>query len=108
MLLFLYLKCCHQHIITIERAMTIIAGIPAPTQIIITGPKAIFGKLFKTTRNGSETLEMNGDHHNIIAIIEPEIVPSKNPIRVSVHVIFKCSSKSFEDKFINVFTILDG
>ena len=64
-------------------AITIIAGIPAPTQIIITGPKAILGKLFKTTKNGSDTLEIKFDHHKIMAIKEPNIVPSKKPIIVS-------------------------
>ena len=53
----------------------IIAGIPAPTQIIITGPNAILGKLFNTTKNGSDTFDINGDHHKIIAIINPNITP---------------------------------
>ena len=60
------------------------------------------------TKKGSETFEINGDHHNIIAIINPNPVPNKNPTSVSIQVIFKCSNKSFEDKFKNVFNILDG
>ncbi len=100
--------CCHQTTVAIDIAITIIAGIPAPTQIMITGPNAVLGRLFKTTKKGSDTLEIKGDHHNIIAIITPAIVPSKKPTNVSIHVIFKCSNKSFEDKFINVFTILEG
>ena len=88
--------------------MTIIAGIPAPTQIIITGPRAILGKLFRITKNGSETLDINGDHQSIMAIITPAILPYPKPIRVSSHVIFKCSNKSFDDKFIKVSTILEG
>lgn len=36
-----------------------IAFVPIPTQIMINGPKAIFGKLFKTTRYGSNT-RLNG------------------------------------------------
>ena len=47
-------------------------------------------------------------HHRIIAIIPPNIVPREKPKIVSIHVIFKCSSKSFDDKFKNVFKILDG
>ena len=86
----------------------IIADIPAPTQIIITGPNAILGKLFNTTKNGSDTFDMNGDHHKIIAIINPNITPIENPSNVSIIVIFKCSNKLFDVKFKNVFNILDG
>ena len=52
----------------IATAITIIAGVPAPTHIIITGPKATFGKLFKTTKYGSATFARNFDHQSIIAI----------------------------------------
>ena len=83
----------------------IIAGIPAPTQIIITGPNAILGKLFNTTKNGSDTFDINGDHHKIIAIINPNITPIENPSNVSIIVIFKCSNKLFDVKFKNVFSI---
>ena len=89
----------------IASAITIIAGIPAPTHIIITGPNATLGKLFNTTRNGSDTFDMNGDHHSIIAIITPINVPKVNPANVSVSVIFRCSSKSLFDRFMNVFII---
>ena len=34
----------------IATAITIMAGVPAPTHIIITGPNATFGKLFNTTK----------------------------------------------------------
>ena len=44
------------------------AGVPAPTQIIITGPKATFGKLFNITKYGSATFDKKSDHHKIIAI----------------------------------------
>lgn len=59
-------------------------------------------------RNGSDTFEMNDDHHKIIAIITPIMVPKENPTNVSIHVILRCLPKSFDDKFRNVFTILDG
>lgn len=86
----------------------IIAGIPAPTQIIITGPNAILGKLFNTTKNGSETFDINGDHHKIIEIIIPNITPIEKPNNVSIIVILRCSSKLFDVKLKKVFNILDG
>ena len=64
-------------------AIVIIAGVPAPTHIIITGPNATFGKLFNITKYGSATLLRKSDHQGNIAIIIPIPVPSKNPIRVS-------------------------
>lgn len=67
----------------------------APTHIIITGPKAIFGKLFSITKNGSATLDKNFDHHNTIAINTPNIIPQTNPTIVSKHVTLKCSSRLF-------------
>ena len=76
--------------------------------MIITGPNAILGKLFNTTKNGSDTLDIKSDHHSIIAIIEPNNVPNKNPIIVSMHVIFICSNKLFWLKLKSVFIILDG
>ena len=63
-------------------AITIIAGVPEPTHMIIIGPKATFGKLFNTTKNGSATFAKNFDHHSIIAIPTPNIVPSPNPMTV--------------------------
>lgn len=66
------------------------------------------GKLFSTTKNGSETLDKNLDHHKSIAIIAPKNVPSKKPIKVSKQVTFKCSSKLFCDRFRKVFSILLG
>ena len=50
----------------------------------------------------------NNDEQSIIATIVPIVVPSKKPTSVSMHVILKCLNKSFEVKFKNVFTILDG
>ena len=85
-----------------------IAPVPAPTQIIIIGPNATLGKLFNITKYGSETLLINLDHHNIIAIMHPITVPKENPIIVSYTVTFICSNKLFEEKFANVSTILLG
>lgn len=76
--------------------------------MIIIGPNATFGRLFKTTKNGSETFDKKSDHHKMIAIIMPKKVPSKNPIKVSYTVTPICFIKSFDDKFIKVFRILLG
>ena len=64
-------------------AIVIIALVPAPTQIIITGPKAILGRLFNTTKNGSDTFDKNLEDHKIMAIIIPKAVPDKKPTIVS-------------------------
>ena len=92
----------------IASAITMIAEVPAPTHIIITGPKAILGRLFNTTKNGSDTFDKNLEDHKIIAIIIPKAVPDRNPTIVSYTVTPKCSNKSFCDKFMNVFSILEG
>ena len=64
----------------IARAIVIIAGAPAPTQTIITGPKATLGKLFKITKYGSATLDKKSDHHNKQAISVPIKVPNTNQV----------------------------
>ena len=92
----------------IARAIVIIAFSPAPTQTIIIGPSATFGRLFNTTRNGSLTLEIKLDHHNIVAIKTPSIVPKKKPISVSESVTPKCVKRLFEDKSFSVNNILLG
>ena len=69
---------------------------------------ATFGKLFKTTRYGSDTFAKNPDHHSIIAIIIPIPVPNKNPTTVSYVVTCMCFIKSFAPKFVSVFHILLG
>ena len=85
-----------------------IAPIPAPTQIIMTGPSATFGKLFKTTKYGSDTFDKKGDHHKQIAIAIPNRTPEMKPINVSVNVTPKCSNNPLDDKFKNVLKILEG
>jgi len=44
---------------------------------------ATFGKLFKTTKYGSVTLDKKSNHHSKIAIKIPSNVPKKKPITVS-------------------------
>ena len=68
------------HIVTI-------AFVPAPTQIIISGPRAILGRLFKTTIYGSKTFLNFSLHHKSIAIKVPRRVAIKNPKIVSYKVI---------------------
>ena len=67
----------------IARAITIIEVVPEPTQIIMIGPKATFGKLLRTTKNGSNTFDKKFESHKIIAIIKPNIVPPTKPTKVS-------------------------
>jgi len=63
----------------IARAITIIEPVPEPTHIIMIGPRATFGRLFNTTKNGSKTLDKNLESHKIIAIQKPRAVPPINP-----------------------------
>ena len=72
---------------------------------MIIGPSATFGKLFSTTKNGSDTFAKNLDHHKIIAIATPIKVPSPNPTIVSYTVTFICFNKSLDVKCANVFHI---
>ena len=75
---------------------------------MIIGPNATFGKLFNTTKYGSATLAKNFDHHKIIAIPTPNIVPNPNPTIVSYTVTFVCINKLFDARFMNVLNILLG
>ena len=76
--------------------------------MIITGPRATLGRLFKTTRKGSATLEIKSDHHKIMAIIIPRSVPIKNPTIVSYVVTQICFNKLLDVKLRKVFNILLG
>lgn len=81
--LSVFMKPCKMsRIVTIReiaRAMTIIAEVPEPTQIIIIGPRATFGRLFNTTKNGSKTFDKNFDNHKIIEKQIPRSVPNVKP-----------------------------
>ena len=61
----------------INKAIKIIDFIPAPAHIIIIGPKATLGKLFKIVRYGSITLAKNLLNHIIVAINIPIIGDEK-------------------------------
>ena len=78
----------------ISSAIKMIERIPAPHQMIIIGPSATFGKLFKIVKYGSATLEMNGNHHKIVAINKPRNVPNPKLIKVSYTVTQICWYKS--------------
>ena len=77
-------------------------------KLLLLDRRATFGRLFNTTKNGSNTLDRNGDHHNKIATKLPSIVPSKKPTKVSYTVTHKCFIKSLEARFEKVSIILLG
>jgi len=55
----------------------------APTQIIIRGPRATFGREFNIVKYGSITSEINLFHQRIVAIINPTKEAMKKLINVS-------------------------
>ena len=61
--------------------------VPTPTQMMINGPRAIFGKLFKITKYGSKTRLANFVENKMIAAINPNMVLSRNAYIVSVSVV---------------------
>ena len=63
--------------------MNTIEFIPAPAHIIIIGPNATLGKLFKTVKYGSITFAKKLFHHIKVAIKIPMKVPNKKLIVVS-------------------------
>ena len=64
-------------------AIKTMARVPAPARMMITGPRAIFGRLLSTTRYGSLTRDTNGLHHSRIASSTPAAAPSRKPASVS-------------------------
>ena len=61
-------------------AMKMMARVPAPAMMMITGPSAIFGRLLSTTRYGSATRAMNGDHHSTTLTKRPmAAAPAQSP-----------------------------
>ena len=59
---------------------------------------ATLGKLFNTTKYGSATFDKKLDHHKIIAIAIPKVVPTKNPTTVSYTVTPICFNKTIISK----------
>ena len=70
-------------IMQIKIPMVTMALVPAPIQIIISGPSAIFGKLFKITRYGSSTLRVKGNIYKSKASKAPNTVLIAKAQRVS-------------------------
>ena len=73
-------------IVTIIVIITVIKTIdfvPLPNQTIIIGPKAIFGREFRTIIYGSDIRLRFSDHHKRSAMIVPAAVAIKNPVIVS-------------------------
>ena len=67
----------------IETATAVIPFMPVPIQIIMIGARAVLGKAFNTTKNGSIILAIILFHQRIIAISKPARVPITNPNIVS-------------------------
>ena len=57
---------------------------PTPMHTIKTGPSAVLGSAFNTTRYGSSTFEAVGHHQRMTAMMIPQIVPLRNPMIVSI------------------------
>ena len=69
--------------IEIATAVTTIPFTPAPTHTIIIGARAVLGRAFNTTKNGSKIFANVSDHHKIMAINIPSTVPMIKPTTVS-------------------------
>ena len=57
----------------IETATAVIPFMPVPIQIIMIGARAVLGKAFNTTKNGSIILAIILFHQRIIAISKPAL-----------------------------------
>ena len=53
--------------IATDMPATIIVVVPVPSQTMMSGAKADFGKLFKITRYGSNIFESVGECHSMVA-----------------------------------------
>ena len=58
----------------IKMPIATIAFVPTPTQMMMRGPSAIFGKLLSTTKYGSST--------RLIGVIKNKITAKQKPINV--------------------------
>ena len=71
--------------------ITTIDAVPAPIHTMRTGPSAIFGSAFSTTRYGSRMRFSFGIHHSSTANSAPSSVPRRKPSTVSKSVVPTCS-----------------
>ena len=86
-----------------------IAFVPIPTQMMMSGPREIFGRLFKITRYGSRTLRSGFIKNNVTATTKPITVLKTNAKIVSFRVIVMCFSKlPVFWSSTSCFNILDG
>ena len=69
--------------IQIKIHIVIIAVAPEPTQRMMIGPRATFGRLFRIIMYGSRMRRIFSFHHSRIAIKEPSSVAIINPTTVS-------------------------
>ena len=67
-------------------AMTMMAEIPAPTQMIMTGPSAILGRELSMTKCGSSIFLAVSHHQSAMAASMPSAVASRNASSVSARV----------------------
>ena len=66
-----------------SKAIIIIDFVVAPTQIMISGPRATLGNEFKIVKYGSKTSDMNLFHQRTDAIKKPKSDAIKKLINVS-------------------------
>ena len=74
-------------IIIIKISIVTIDDVPTPTQMIIIGPSAIFGREFRTTMYGSRIRLRVSFDQSKIAINVPPSVAIKKPIMASFRVV---------------------
>ena len=93
----------------IINAIVMMAAFPAPTQIIIRGPRAILGREFSTTTYGSVTRLRKSFHHNATAIKVPRAVDNRKLTTVSHNEANECVNSS-PDEYSEaiLFATLDG
>jgi len=93
----------------ISTHITTVAEVPEPTQNIIIGPSAIFGKLLSMIRYGSITRLSFSLHQSIIAIATPSTIAMTKPIIVSYREVHICKKRfPFTTRSASVTAIRDG
>lgn len=70
-------------IMQIITAISTIALVPEPTQMMMRGPRAILGSAFSTTRYGSAILRAEVDSQSSTAITLPRTMDTAKPMTVS-------------------------
>ncbi len=78
----------------IKRAIAIIAFVLAPTQMMIIGPSATFGREFNMVKKGSRTSATNGFMYMMVLIKKAKAIPSEKEITISKRVTPMCMNSS--------------